>query len=859
MGNNQSNENKKPFRWCEYKSYEIEEKFDNNNNNQSYFNNSTQNKGYLVPLSLEQCANLEKQLNLNNEGLSTKYFFKYDYNDKLLTVKKKEHFFKRLKTPIISKNYTYKIKRNKRYSKNTFKLLQSNSTNYINELKIFFYNDIFKDFKINKDDKFMLKFTNHYAVLHKSLIDLIFNKLKNHLKNFHNLSKENELNFEKLKQILIKDLKTYKNKNLCIYPKYFLKNINEENFDNNIIQMIIEEGELINLINEIYEKNEGDESLLFYLLCLQYSFDNKCNTKEILTCYKTIDINDVNNENLKPGNFLMNFEYMSLSKDKNILNIKSNFPNEDNNNIFKNNKIIFEVDFEIPIIKNWYLSFKPLDTEYISQYPIEDEIIVQPYTIFEILEIEKLPNDNLYIKIFGKSNILSDLSDINIPKEIQMNLGFYNDIGNNINETYPNINLENIVSLSVKKVENIINNKTNIGLMKNLRILDMSNIELIDKNINELIPYLKSLYFLNYIDISLNNLSYKSLELLEEVIQFQPFLEHIRLDQNSFGNEGIIALCKGLQKVDNLKSFSSFFNQIKTDGIDKLSNEIKRYKNLFYLNLSTNYIFYEEIDELVSAIKCMNNLIELNLSNNQISSEGLWYIGEIMPRTLQKLNVSENEIYQDGFSEFGSYLSRVPNLTSLIIYGNRNGPSGLNSLLDGFEYCPFLNYLDFGCTRIEDCEIVLILKKIRKIKNVRNLILKENNLTDDSIFFLIQCISVLTKLDMIDLSWNALEGVNLAELFSILIKFDKFRLINIEGNPCESNKDIINSLLNILNKSSLNNNEKKEENKDINKNNDLLWSFTKGKFIKKNKYYSKELFVNNYMVKEEDQTIKNKL
>ena len=33
MGNNQSNENKKPFRWCEYKSYEIEEKFDNNNNN----------------------------------------------------------------------------------------------------------------------------------------------------------------------------------------------------------------------------------------------------------------------------------------------------------------------------------------------------------------------------------------------------------------------------------------------------------------------------------------------------------------------------------------------------------------------------------------------------------------------------------------------------------------------------------------------------------------------------------------------------------------------------------------------------------------------------------------------------------
>ena len=853
MGNKQSNENKRPYRWFEYKPYNIDEK--NDNDNQSYPYNLTQNKGYLVPLSLQQCANLEKQLNLNNEGLSTKYFFKYDYKDKLLTVKKKEHYFKRLKTPVISKNYTYKIKRIKRYSKNTFKLLETNSDNYIGKLKVFFYNDIFKDFKIDKDDKFILKFTNHYAIFHTDLIDLINNKLKNHLKNFHNLNKEKGLNFEELIQILINDFRTYKNQLLYIYPKYFLKNLNEENFDYNIIQMIIEEGELVNLINEIYEKNEGDENLLLYLLCLQYSFDDICNTKEIITCYKVIDNTDINRKNLKERNFYMNFEYTSFSKDKNILNINSNLPNEDNNNISKNNKIIFEVGFDVPIIKNWYLSFKPLDTENISQYPIEDEIIVQPYSIFEVLEIDELANNNLYVKIFIKSNMLSDLSDISLPKELQVNLGFCNDIGNNINETYPNINLEKIVSLSFKKVENILNNKENISLMKNLRILDMSNIELIDKHIKELIPYLNSLNFLNYINISLNNLTYKSLELLEKVIQSQPFLEHIRLDQNSFGNEGIIALCEGLKKIDNLKSFSSFFTQIKTDGIDKLSKEIKRYKNLYYLNLSTNYIFYEEIDELISAIKCMNNLIELNLSNNQISSEGLWYLGEVMPKTLQKLNVSENEIYQDGFSEFGSYLSRVPNLKSLIIYGNRNGPSGLNSLLDGFEYCPFLNYLDFGCTRIEDCDIVLILKKIRKIKNIKNFILKENNLTDDSIFFLNQCINVLTQLEVIDLSWNSLEGVNLTELFTILIKFDRFRLVNIEGNPCDSNKEIINTLLNILNQIPLKNNENNKENKDNldnNKNIDLKWTFNKGKFIKKNKYYSRELFVSNYMKKNEE-------
>ena len=858
MGNSHPEENKKPFRWFELKSYNIE---NNNDDNQSYYNNLIHNKGYLLPLSIDQCANLEKQLNLNNEGLSTKYFFKYDYNDKLLTVKKNERLFKRLKNPVIPKNNTYKIKRPKRYSKNTFRLLKQHSPNYINELQVFFYNDIFKDFKIDKDDKFIVKFTNHYALVHVGLIDLIKNKLINHLRDFHNLNKDTEFNFDKLKQILVKDFKTYKNKVLSMYPKYFLKNINKDNFESNIIQMIIEEGELLNIINTVYDKNIAEPNVLFYLLCLQYSFDNKTNTKEIAICYKTININNNNNEyfeNLKESDFLMNFNYMSVTKDKNVLNSYSNIKEDDNNNIYKNNKIIIEMGIEVPNIKNWYLAFKPLDTENISQYPIEQEIIIQPYSIFEVLEINKLQDNNLYIKLFMKSNILNDLTDLNLPKEIQMNLGFCSGMGENINETYPNIDLEKIVSITFKNINNIMKNKASIGLMKNLRILDMSNLELVDKNIKDIIPFLRHLKYLNYINISLNNLTYKSLEYLEELIPLQPFLEHIRLDQNSFGNEGIIALSKSLKNVDNLKTFSAFFNQIKTDGIDKLSNEIKRYKNLYYLNLSTNYIFYEEIDELVSAIKYMNNLIELNLSNNQISSEGLCFIGEILPKTIQKLNVSENEIYQDGFSEFGTYLSRIPNLTSLIIYGNRNGPSGLSSLLDGFENCPNLNYLDFGCTRIEDCDIVLILKKIRKIKNIRSIIIKENNLTDDSIFFLIQCINVLTHLEMIDLSWNSLEGNNLTELFGILAKFEFFRFINIEGNPCDSNKDEIKSLLTILSQDSLKNKifEKKEnidnkDNKDnkidnIN-NDDLKWMFEKGKFIKKNKFYTRELFIQNYI------------
>ena len=835
MGNNQSEINKKPYRWFEFKPYKLNK--DEDDPDQTYYNSLIINKGYLIPLSIEQCANLEKQLNLNNEGLSTKYFFKYDYSDKFLTVKKNKNKYKRLKIPIIQSKNIYKIKRLKRFSKNCFNLLNSNNNNYINDLKIFFYKDIFKDIKIDSTDKFILKFINHYALMKSDLIDAIKKILPEHLCVHHGLKNEN-FNFEKIFYILVNDFRNYKTKQLFMYPKFFLYDFNKDNFDINMIKMFIEEGELINLVNKAYKENIYEPNILFYLLCLQFAFDNLCNDKENITCYKSIDINNNNfkKDDFVEGNLLMNFEYMSVTKDKNILNIN----NTNNFGINKNddeniNQTILEIEFEKPCIKNWYLSFKTLDTENISQYPVEKEILIQPYSIFEVKEVKKLSNDNLYIKLYMRSNLLSKLSEYdNIPKQIQVNLGLLNNIGENIVEEYPNINLEQIVSITFNKKENIFKNEETLTRMKNIRILDMSNINLSDKNIKDLLPFFQNLNFLNYINISLNNLSHISLEYLSGVFSSFEYIEHIILDQNSFGNEGIIALCQGLKKIENvnIRTFSGFYNQIKSEGIEKLSEELKRFKNLTYLNLSTNFIFYEEMDDFVSSIKYLTNLIELNLSNNQISSEGISYIGQILPKTIQKLNFSENEIYQDGFCDFGDYLNRIPDLTTLIIYGNRNGPSGVNSLLDGLENCVYLSYLDFGCTRIEDCDIVLILKKIRKIKNIKYLNIKENNLTDDCIYFLIQCIHILTNLETLDISWNSLEGNNLAELFGILIKLEKFKCVNIEGNPCISQTSDINNLLGILNQKNIN---------------DKSWEFNKGKFIKKESNKTAEIFIRQYV------------
>ena len=90
--------------------------------------------------------------------------------------------------------------------------------------------------------------------------------------------------------------------------------------------MIIEEGELIYLVNKAYNEKIVEPCILFYLLCLQFALDNSSDNKDFITCYKSIDLNksDLKKENFVEGNLLMNFEYMSVTKDKNILNIENN-------------------------------------------------------------------------------------------------------------------------------------------------------------------------------------------------------------------------------------------------------------------------------------------------------------------------------------------------------------------------------------------------------------------------------------------------------------------------------------------------------------------------------------------------------
>lgn len=712
-----------------------------------------------------------------------------------------------------------KIFRPIRSSRNSFSLIKPHSVNYIEELKVFYFSSLFTEIEIDIEDSFIVQFVNHCVILHDDLISILTKNLPDHLLKVHGANKE-KFTFTKLRNILAKDF-TNCDKKLKCYNSYFVRNLTKDNFDKIITQIVIEEGEVFTMVNQILRNKDINDNILFYLICLLYVYGNYANHSELPAVYKTID--NVDLDLFKPKNSLMNFELISTTKDANTTLYMKN---------------IIEITFERIVNKNWYLSYKGIDTSLFSQYPSEKEILIQPYAIFEVTSIEKTEN-GYYIKLFMKSNCLNESSSMKMQPQMQLNLGVCDDVGSNILEMYPNIDLSRVASLTIKNKDSLIKNLINIGCMKNLRVLDMKNIEMNDEDLITVIPYISNFTFLNYLNLSQNDIGINGMSALMEIFPFCTYLEYINMNQNNLGDQGTIDLANGILALKNLRSLCLVYNQIKYKGVEGISYAIAECPNLKMLNLSTNFVYHEEMDTLIWALGKLPNLVYLNLSNNQISSEGLAMIGDILPPTIQRLNFSENEITQEGIQDFAGNLYRCPNLLALILYGNKNGTSGIYGLCEAFHNIPELEELNLGCNCIGDPELMLLSNFFYKLPRLKILNLRENSITNDGLTNIISKLQDLKSLNTLDLGWNPIDDKHLDEgcldrIADCLSQIKPFYSLNLEDNQIPT--PILKSLMHNLRKFDSN------------------WNYTKGGEFTRRKKEDKEEFASTYIMQKKTMT-----
>ena len=196
-------------------------------------NEEDSNLDIYIPIPLFESYLLEEKL--FNIKIKKANEDKENFDFSNLSYKKDKDIFYRYNSPITDKL----ILRKERINRNPFKIVGKKRMNVLNELKIFFYENLFQNFETDIEDLFMIKFCHHISLLHTKIIYEIEKNLVEHLNKNHNLNNE-ILTFSKLRNILAKDFLMCDVINLSPYTYYYVKNLTKDNFKEIIPLILIE-------------------------------------------------------------------------------------------------------------------------------------------------------------------------------------------------------------------------------------------------------------------------------------------------------------------------------------------------------------------------------------------------------------------------------------------------------------------------------------------------------------------------------------------------------------------------------------------------------------------------------------------
>ena len=268
------------------------------------------------------------------------------------------------------------------------------------------------------------------------------------------------------------------------------------------------------------------------------------------------------------------------------------------------------------------------------------------------------------------------------------------------------------------------NNEENLNLLN----------QFIIKNQNKLknLTITKGKIFNNVFTPDITNL--KKVEIIYCNISTLLFLpsEILNLSHNNIGISGLENIVNNLNKEScTLKKLNLANNFIGDEGCFIIGECLKYNKSLVSLNLSGNNILDDGVVYIAQNLKSEFNttLKKINFRDNSITSKGIIQFCTILKSETKdrfsKIDFSVNYLDDEGLSEYGYFISKFENLTSLIL----SDKFSKNSLNNYFIYCESLT-------------------------NIKKIIFYQINLTEESTKYLMQILLNNKNIEIIKISSN---------------------------------------------------------------------------------------------------------
>jgi Ran GTPase-activating protein (RanGAP) involved in mRNA processing and transport len=331
------------------------------------------------------------------------------------------------------------------------------------------------------------------------------------------------------------------------------------------------------------------------------------------------------------------------------------------------------------------------------------------------------------------------------------------------------------------------------SLFKNL---DIKEIFLLDNKIGEkgtkaIVDKLLGKTSLKILDLSFNKINSKGGFYIGQGLKDAQGIQHLLLGYNKLEDEGCEFISDGLEKNRSLIELNLDNNNISNKGINAISKYLKNNENIMKISLDGNKI--TEIDS--DFYELFNWVKEIKISENPLNQSGIvrLFQGSEYNRLFKNLKFKYNSQDEFHFKCFNE------NIKHIDLSFNHN----INlSLMSHILSLKNLSKLNLQMNNINDNDIKSLVNCIKENNTpIKELILKNNKITKEGSESISDLIKLNKSLKILDLSFNELKSEGVKKICNAMIIANPnsfLEQIYLNGNKCNDYcaDDIFNLLIN---------------------------------------------------------------
>ena len=259
--------------------------------------------------------------------------------------------------------------------------------------------------------------------------------------------------------------------------------------------------------------------------------------------------------------------------------------------------------------------------------------------------------------------------------------------------------------------------------------LDLSYSEIGSEKMNVLSPIIcNGLTKLKRLNLSCNELG-KYFETPNSVLTIST-LEFLNISLNNISSKGASSLAKSLETMTSLKELNLRSN-VGTEGCVLLSSPIKKMKMLTTLDIGYN--IESDLTPLILSLYSLPSLTSLNMSCNERMSDIHALRGL---SNLLSLNISDNNLGEEGATDLSLPLSNMTRLTSLDLTSNVIFDNGLISLLETISSLERLETIRLACCGLTNESAISLGNHFQLMTSLQMLDLSNNKIKKSGYDFL---------------------------------------------------------------------------------------------------------------------------